>query len=350
MDTGTFILQVTDSNGCVKLDSVKILLDSSFTTQIISQNASCLANDGSISILVNGGSGNFSFDWTPNVSVTNTASNIPAGVYSVIITDQTTGCFKTITAVVNGSLILHAQIQNVVNVTCENDQNGQAAVLVTGGALPYSYSWTPGNQITPTAIHLEKGFYTVRVEDYDGCPVFDTVTIGYNFPAPVVDLGSDTILCNGDSISLNAGQGFFSYQWSTGSIAQVLSVTSPGFYSVLVTNQYGCEGSDIIHVTFSNCNLFNSVSQTNLNEFYGIKIFPNPTFDEICITKEEIDKLKTSIFIYDPFGRMIYRFPIENSEKIEACISLREFTDGLYTVKVEGEIKSLFFKIIKLSH
>ena len=74
----------------------------------------------------------------------------------------------------------------------------------------------------------------------------DSITINAIIPLPNVNLGSDTVFCSGDSITLDAGSGFI-YQWSTGSTDQSISVNSSGTYTVTVSNSCG-SGTDAIQI------------------------------------------------------------------------------------------------------
>ena len=59
--------------------------------------------------------------------------------------------------------------------------------------------------------------------------------------------GNNTI-CNGNSTTLNGGPGYVAYNWSIGSTAQTISITTQGIYSVTVTDANGCTGTDSIIV------------------------------------------------------------------------------------------------------
>ncbi len=62
-----------------------------------------------------------------------------------------------------------------------------------------------------------------------------------------VDLGNDTILCNGESITLSSNVNGVSYQWQDGSTAQTYTTNSAGTYSVIV-NKQGCTAADTINI------------------------------------------------------------------------------------------------------
>jgi gliding motility-associated-like protein len=63
--------------------------------------------------------------------------------------------------------------------------------------------------------------------------------------SPMVNLGRDTILCQGAEIILNAGNSGSNYKWDNGSLAQTISVSGPGKYSVVVSVAE-CSASDTI--------------------------------------------------------------------------------------------------------
>ncbi|MFN8395394.1 MAG: HYR domain-containing protein [Bacteroidia bacterium] len=64
-----------------------------------------------------------------------------------------------------------------------------------------------------------------------------------------VNLGSDTITCNGDTLHFTAPAGMSSYTWSTGDTTQSISVTNAGLYWVSVTSPIGCDGIDSVVVS-----------------------------------------------------------------------------------------------------
>jgi hypothetical protein len=65
---------------------------------------------------------------------------------------------------------------------------------------------------------------------------------------PVVDLGPDTVLCNGSSLTLDAGNTGATFEWNNNSTAQTLNVTTAGTYWVTVTTGPNCFATDTIEV------------------------------------------------------------------------------------------------------
>ena len=91
------------------------------------------------------------------------------------------------------------------------------------------------------------GIYWVDVTNSFGCSSRDSLTVTVN-PLPVVLLGDDRHFCEGTSVTVDATAGFTSYEWSNGAAGTSITVTEPGIYWVLVTDQNGCIDSDSVEL------------------------------------------------------------------------------------------------------
>ena len=69
------------------------------------------------------------------------------------------------------------------------------------------------------------------------------------FALPVVSLDQDPTLCSGERRTLNAGSGYTSYTWNTGSNSQSIIVNDIGHYAVSVIDKNGCKGTDTTLIT-----------------------------------------------------------------------------------------------------
>ncbi len=98
-------------------------------------------------------------------------------------------------------------------------------------------------------------FYITVVDEY-GCSYTSFTPLEINtVEVPDIELGADTMLCEGMPLILNAGGGYDEYIWSNNTRDSVLFVEMSGIYSVTATNfneaqTLGCFGSDTIKVTF----------------------------------------------------------------------------------------------------
>ncbi len=110
----------------------------------------------------------------------------------------------------------------VDSVTCNGYNDGQATVVMVGGAGPFKFLWNPGGQTTDTATALSPGTYSVQITDTNGC---DT-TLNFNVyePPPLtVILQGDSEICGGDTAVIIASGGD-AYQWSSGDTTDTIMV------------------------------------------------------------------------------------------------------------------------------
>jgi gliding motility-associated-like protein len=133
---------------------------------------------------------------------------------------------------------------DVVQPDC-NKRNGIVHVNVSGGTAPFTYNWQPLVSNTADADNLQNGNYQVAIKDHNGC----TATVGTVLqPKGVqVNLGNDTAICNGQTITLNAGN-FSTYVWDDFSNQPQRIISKAGVYFVKVTTTDGCTSGDTIKV------------------------------------------------------------------------------------------------------
>ena len=90
---------------------------------------------------------------------------------------------------------------------------------------------------------------------------------------PFINLAQDTVLsCGQDSLQLDAGAGFASYQWNTGDTVQSPFVALSGMYYVTVTNGAGCEASDSVYVSLINAEIAQDDTTICAGETIEIKL------------------------------------------------------------------------------
>jgi PKD repeat protein len=189
----------------------------------------------------NFGDGNSSTD-----SITTHAYSIP-GVYVVSLTvnDSLSGRDSTITQqiVVTGYPV--ATIIVAGNVTLCMGQNTQLDLVTSNATI----LWNTTETSSSINVGMQGDYYAVVTSlANSSCAIHsDTVNIVVN-PLPVVELGADTSICEGDTIFLDATNLNSTYLWNTGAQTATLNVVQTNQYSVTVTNQFACTQSDTIDV------------------------------------------------------------------------------------------------------
>ncbi|MEL6132703.1 MAG: hypothetical protein AAFR59_04985, partial [Bacteroidota bacterium] len=304
VDGGTYTVTVSDSLGCIEIDSIKVIRDVVPPTEL--GNDTTLCADQSIVLDASIGNPGTTYQWSPINATTQTVTISAPGTYSVLATSpfgcevsdtitiavapipaldlggDTTVCFPYTLDVVNPNAVyLWSTGDTTSSIDINNggtysvvvaNQFGCArtdTVEITEGILPVvnlgpdqvicgpnplvlgpggngaSYLWSTG-ETTQTIIANFPGSYILTITSFTDCVVSDTVLVEESFLN--VDLGPDVIICDGDNTTLNAGTTATMYNWSTGEMTQTISVTQGGIYTVTVMDDLGCTLNDTIEV------------------------------------------------------------------------------------------------------
>ena len=148
---------------------------------------------------------------------------------------------------VNYNSVTNASVSPVNSSVCP----GNPDILTASSLYPVSsYLWSTGgmgNQITVNP--ASNSTYTVTVTNTNGCSSTATATVNM-YPLPMVNIGNDTAICAGQTITLNAGNPGCTYHWSNNSSGQFMTIPASGSYSVTVTTPNNCSSSDNINITY----------------------------------------------------------------------------------------------------
>ena len=200
----------------------------------------CGLTNGSASVSVTGGSGNYSYLWSIGATG-QTISGLAAGSYEVTVADSSTGQMTSCSVVIDESISLEIET-SWTDATC-GLENGTATVEVLSGTAPYSYSWSNG-ATTSEIINLAVREYTVIVTDNEGCTSSQSVTIESLDSDLVCDIISQDASCfpGTAQVIVSGGSGNYDYQWDNGSQQEVIVDLTEGDYSVTVTDRAdGCQ-------------------------------------------------------------------------------------------------------------
>ena len=252
---GVYYLQITDSLGCSLLDSVVITEPAPILPNTLITAPTCNLCDGDIAIAPTGGSGIYTYLWSPGGATTAGISSLCAGVYTVLITDNTSGCTQSIIIPLNSNNGPTLSTTST-NITCNGACNGTATVVATGGTSGYTYLWNDAStQPTATATALCPGTYFVTVTDAAGClsimntSIIEPDSIRFSLPNAIDPL------CFGDangSISSipNGGTLPYTYAWTpSGGTASTASGLASGAYTVTITDVNGCTATQTSTLT-----------------------------------------------------------------------------------------------------
>lgn len=247
---GVYTVTITDVNNCqaVLQDTLTQPAPLSFTYTIT--DPSCNLSNGIIAVQANGGTTPYTYLWSNGTSAS-TLSNIAAGVYTLTITDAN-NCQKDTTFNISntGSILINAAVDSV---SCNGANDGSIDLTITGGALPYLFTWINTPQTTEDVFNLAAGNYSVIVTDQAGC----TATQSFSVGGPTALIISFPLLqpaacgnANGAAIAAASGSyPPYTYLWSTGVTNPGLFNVAAGSYTVTVTDNRGCTASSVANIS-----------------------------------------------------------------------------------------------------
>jgi len=232
---GIYSLTVTDGNGCMAQSSVLVTERALPTPVIMGPAGICAGTSVTLSVAP-------IFDtytWSDMSNADSIEVNT-AGMYAITVTD-TFGCQG-----VNTFNIPDYPL-NIVAISGDADfcENENTTLTATTGFQTYRWSDDSNAQ---TLLVNTTGTYSVTATDINGCiseASFQTTIL----PLPVLTIAPEARYCAGSAVTLDAGSGFNTYQWSPGGeLSQSIDVSTTGLYEVEVTDLNGCAATATVDV------------------------------------------------------------------------------------------------------
>ncbi|MHC1731146.1 MAG: PKD-like domain-containing protein [Bacteroidales bacterium] len=276
----TYTVTVTDANGCQASDDITVTVAPELTVSATADDeilSTCPTSVAQITATALGGeelaAGGYTWSWAPSTGLS--ATNIPNPVakpastttYTVTVTDAN-GCtaVNTITIEVRPPLTAIATATDYLIGSCPASTT-TLDVNVTGGELPYIYSWVPAASLSdatvksPVAKPAVNTTYTVTVTDANGCTVTATVSINIAPPlAATAAVDDDPIGACPSSVAhlsttVSGGEGGYTYLWNNAGTLDDATRANPTakpavstLYTVTVTDANGCQTTAQVQV------------------------------------------------------------------------------------------------------
>lgn len=304
---GTYMIEVSDSLGCVATDVIEISANEPMTNYFVVDSVDCYGGeDGSVTAFASGGVAPYTYVWSGDT--TQTYSGLAQGDYFVIIKDSV-GCAYIDTAQIYQptELIVHLQTDDV---KCYGEQSGELDAVVIGGTAGYSYNWyhpnfpflsdydTPELDNVPASVGCDdltanpnyedySDPYLLTVTDANGCVATDEE---YLFEPCALELfQNDTMsaYCVGLAPGLNTGyasviasggvsdvNGNYSFVWSNSTTHEYLDDISAisnqeaGEYSVVAVDVNDCSVSLDVHIPLVPT-MYSATTTDAINYCYG---------------------------------------------------------------------------------
>ncbi|MCF8457796.1 MAG: T9SS type A sorting domain-containing protein [Bacteroidales bacterium] len=238
---GSYTVTVTDANGCTHIETFTITEPTPLVVTGAITDVLCAGNaTGAIDLSVSGGVSPYTFAWL-NGSTSEDMAGVLAGSYTVTVTDAN-GCTFVATYTISEPLTL-AVTSSLTHVLCNGLLTGAIDLTVSGGVMPYTYSWT-GNVTTQDLSAIGAGTYDVTVTDANSC-VFTASYVITEPAALSITAVVTNVLCNGNAsgavdITVTGGVSPYFYSWSNGWASQDIYGLLAGTYTVSVIDANNC--------------------------------------------------------------------------------------------------------------
>ncbi len=241
---GEYIIQVTDTVGCLGLDTVIITQPDSLIATVVSiENVTCFGNDnGAASIFVTGGTGEYQYILENDTMSGSSFTGLAEGNYSINVIDA-----NECNVEVQFSISIVPAIQADIlaeNIACNGLANGSLTIETTNTSGTPMFSLNGGPlQSENIFINLSAGDYSVLISDDTGCDA--TVSATITEPTELL-LNAEVladVLCKGESdgqVVLTTIGGTSPYFFQIDGNNTNPDGLPAGSYNVSVTDGNGC--------------------------------------------------------------------------------------------------------------
>jgi gliding motility-associated-like protein len=170
---GTYTVSVVDNDGCEGMQSINLSDPERLIPYFEVYDVSCFSeNDGYVEVDATGGNGNYMFYWNGQELIGNTAEDLIAGGYTLLVEDEE-NCQADTLVIVSEPDKLRVKVKEAATKRpfCPDWANGVLALNVTGGTKDYSFVWQESAENDSVIRDVREGWYEVLISDAHGCSV-----------------------------------------------------------------------------------------------------------------------------------------------------------------------------------
>ncbi len=339
----SFIVNDTSLYGCLSSDTV-VLTRLPLPEVVLHHPANAVCAYTTVTLT---GSGADSYLWLYN-------NKQQSGDTLLFYTEDTTtfllqgtsveGCVNTDSAVVDVKPAPEVNAWGLLPAYCQNDAPDSLFATPEGGT--FTGSGMVGTIFTPSIAGTGKQVVVYTFTNAETCTGYDTLTTFVYGVGNGIDLGNPDTLRPGDTVRLDAGEGFDRYFWNTGDTTRILVVpynvnyAGTRRYSVVgIINQ--CTSTGEVYLTFIDPSGVSAVSESM------VKVYPNPFSDYINISFKKQQKF-VKIRLFDVFGKEVFAKTLHLYKSDNTTIlRLNGYPKGVYFLKWESGNLTGISKIVK---
>ena len=243
---GLHLVTVTDSKGCEQVGQIEVPEKFAPLAASIEEinPIQCQGNkSAALRAQANGGKAPYQYKWSFGDAVSQQITGLSSGSYAVTITDAEENVAQADYRIKEPAALRVKT--RVVAMPSLGQEDGKAAVEVSGGRPPYKYRWDNG-QTRNEATQLGVGQHQVVVTDANSCETTATLEMTEDIaPMSVSIRQTSPISCKDDkdgsmAAEVEGGKPPYSYKWSHNSLnSSRATETAAGSYDLVVTDAAG---------------------------------------------------------------------------------------------------------------
>lgn len=326
---GTYTVSVSNSGGCAGVSIPQVINAYSQPMPIIEANGSTEICEGTTLILLasNGFQG---YLWSTN-ETDQFILPTESGSYVVTVTDAN-GC-EGVSAPMDVTVNPSPDVEITASGPTEFCSGG--SVSLDAGAGYSSYAWCDGTNGQSTSI-TESAECSVTVVDSLGCSGTGSISVTVHDPQPSILTQFNQLVCN---------PAFASYQWYLngnpidGATSQMVQVTEQGVYTVVVTDDNGCEGEAVTGNVTPGFDEFSVVEHLN--------VYPNPNNGEVTLELNLNSPKEVNITVSDITGRITYSSQLQANEEFKTRLDFSNLSKGVYILQLEVGDERLTRRLVR---
>lgn len=248
---GNYTYNYNDGNAQNFTGSVTVNAAVPMAANVTTIGVSCAgaANGQALASVTAGGNSPFTYAWSGG-GTGPSKTGLSPGAVTVTITDATP-CSVTASGIITTATPIAVTMQTIYD-SCYHAGGGAAIAHVSGGSLPYAYSWS-NFETDSSNLGIFAGNYTLTVTDQAGCTTTSTAVVG-GAPPLTKTRQVQNITCNGAStgsivVTPAGGTQPYNYTWNPANLSGPSQQNlAAGIYSFTVTDTYGCQlyGTDTL--------------------------------------------------------------------------------------------------------
>ncbi|MCW3102653.1 MAG: hypothetical protein JWO09_1093 [Bacteroidetes bacterium] len=304
--TANYIVSGTDgTSGCTAMDTLTVTVNPLPAVSIGGANQVCT---GSSTLLTAMGADTYT--WTGGPS-TDTMTVMPMADTDYYVTGTTTatGCMNMDTVTVTVNPLPAVMVAGTATVC-----SGTSTTLTATGADTYAWSGGPATD-TYTVTPLTASTYTVTgTVTATGCTNTATQSVAVNALPAVTAAASDSVICEGETITLMAG-GADSYTWMSGPSTDTYTVSPLATETYTVTGMdstNGCSNTAMITITVNVCTGIADASSAA-----SLDVYPQPSKGDFVIETS----LSGVFTISNQLGQVVKTFTLDGTTRRQVAVS-----------------------------